>query len=1096
MTLIIASLFLPYQPQFEVDDAAAASIPATELADTKLVKVTSNESMMRRRRSSVASLNSMHGLLRLSVPPGDNAKSVPVPAALTVGASTTGNLGSSTATAATGASASVDPIPGVLPNLSFREKPAGVEDLFSSPVSPTGTKSAREPSISPNTQHAQLRNDLDDILGPTDVVSNLRRESRGSFLPLVGSPTTPDSGSPFFFNQTPLSKGAVVTPKSRLVPTVSSAVIDFAKVRQKQQQMRSSLPSMRRVSVGSKKMMKNLVDRSPIVEEKEKERETEAGTATATATETGIEMEMETGFNREETPQPQVKQGFDNAEDVVDPDFEVEMGKKYYVPQFGGYSKRGRDNFLKTSQELFGQLPWKIVPSLKGNINIKNAVDVAMQDNIVTESVNWVGTVGIPTDEIPADITQKIARKLADEYSCTAVLTDDITFKGAYKNFSKKILWPTLHYIIPDNPNSKAFEGHSWNYYQKLNQQFADKIVSLYKEGDTIWIHDYHLLLVPAMVRKQLPRARIGFYLHVSFPSSEVFRVFAQREKILEGMLGASTVCFQTKEYVRHFLQTVTRLLMADVSTDSVGYNGQIIPVKNVPLGVDYFSLVDQLQTQGVSYWRSMIRQRWQGRKLIVCRDQYDKIRGLDRKMLGYERFLRENPEYIDKIVLIQICNGRLENPELERQIMMIVDRINSMSTDISAAQPVVFLHQDLDLEQFLALNCEADLFMITSLREGMNLTSHTFVACSSEKHAPLLLSEFTGSASVLNSGSVLINPWDTRQIANSIKYALDMTPNDKRREWKKLVRSVINNDSDNWIRLSLQYINSAWEFTRERSSYLNLSFKGFREDYLASKKHLFIFKISDPPTSRIVSMLNDLSSNSIVFVMSSARKSILQNHYSRALNIGLIAENGAYVRLNGTWYNIVEHVDWIPEVVKILDDKVERLPGSYYKIVSSMIRFHTENADDKDRVTNVVGDAITHINTLFEKRDVRAYLHKNIMFVQEADLSVSALKFILRFYNTSSDPSDNTQIPVTAPVRDTTFNTSGNSQNHIDFACISGSSSPVIEPLFKLINQETENKNLKVGYTIVYGDPVSTYAKDRVGGLNVFLSMINRVTQ
>ena len=194
---------------------------------------------------------------------------------------------------------------------------------------------------------------------------------------------------------------------------------------------------------------------------------------------------------------------------------------------------------------------------------------------------------------------------------------------------------------------------------QKLNQQFADKIVSLYKEGDTIWIHDYHLLLVPAMVRKQLPRARIGFYLHVSFPSSEVFRVFAQREKILEGMLGASTVCFQTKEYVRHFLQTVTRLLMADVSTDSVGYNGQIIPVKNVPLGVDYFSLVDQLQSQGVSYWRSMIRQRWQGRKLIVCRDQYDKIRGLDRKMLGYERFL-ENPEYIDKIVLIQICNGRL----------------------------------------------------------------------------------------------------------------------------------------------------------------------------------------------------------------------------------------------------------------------------------------------------------------------------------------------------------------------------------------------------------------------------------------------------
>lgn len=195
-----------------------------------------------------------------------------------------------------------------------------------------------------------------------------------------------------------------------------------------------------------------------------------------------------------------------------------------------------------------------------------------------------------------------------------------------------------------------------------------------------------------------------------------------------------------------------------------------------------------------------------------------------------------ENPEYIEKVVLIQICIGKSSDPEYERQIMVVVDRINSLSSNISISQPVVFLHQDLDFAQYLALNCEADVFLVDALREGMNLTCHEFIVSSFEKNAPLLLSEFTGSSSVLKEGAILINPWDINHVAQSIKRSLEMSPEEKRRRWKKLFKSVIEHDSDNWITKCFEYINNAWESNQETSTVFNLAPEKFCADYKASK--------------------------------------------------------------------------------------------------------------------------------------------------------------------------------------------------------------------------------------------------------------------
>ncbi|AJS79165.1 Tps3p [Saccharomyces cerevisiae YJM1208] len=1052
MTIIVASLFLPYTPQFEAD---VTNSDTAKLVESSMIKVDCNNQELsnnkQERSSSVTSASSHY----IGLPQEAQINGEPLQRA-NVGSPATGVnyhnememlsseqfLEELTANATHAANSGIPPANNPVSSGSTAQRPS-VEEFFSAPsarvCSPSQEASASSISASRSSAHHN------------DLSSSLMKNPNLSF----------DSHPPRVRSS---SKSAVITPVSKSVPDVDPAVVDVAKVREEFQQQ-ASLPSMKRVSGST------------------------AGDSSIASSSSNLRYSQQFQDNFIEDT---------DSEDDIDSDLETDATKKYNVPKFGGYSNNAklRASLMRNSYELFKHLPWTIVDSDKGNGSLKNAVNIAVAEKTVKEPVSWVGTMGIPTDELPHEVCHKISKKLEQDFSSFPVVTDDITFKGAYKNYAKQILWPTLHYQIPDNPNSKAFEDHSWDYYQKVNQKFSDRIVSVYKPGDTIWIHDYHLMLVPQMVREKLPKAKIGFFLHVSFPSSEVFRCLANRERILEGIIGANFVGFQTKEYKRHFLQTCNRLLAADVSNDEVKYHCNIVSVMYAPIGIDYYHLTSQLRNGSVLEWRQLIKERWRNKKLIVCRDQFDRIRGLQKKMLAYERFLIENPEYIEKVVLIQICIGKSSDPEYERQIMVVVDRINSLSSNISISQPVVFLHQDLDFAQYLALNCEADVFLVDALREGMNLTCHEFIVSSFEKNAPLLLSEFTGSSSVLKEGAVLINPWDINHVAQSIKRSLEMSPEEKRRRWKKLFKSVIEHDSDNWITKCFEYINNAWESNQETSTVFNLAPEKFCADYKASKKHLFIFKISEPPTSRMLSLLSELSSNNIVYVLSSFTKNTFEGLYNGVLNIGLIAENGAYVRVNGSWYNIVEELDWMKEVAKIFDEKVERLPGSYYKIADSMIRFHTENAEDQDRVPTVIGEAITHINTLFDDRDIHAYVHKDIVFVQQTGLALAAAEFLMKFYNSGVSPTDNSRISLSRTSSSMSVgNNKKHFQNQVDFVCVSGSTSPIIEPLFKLVKQEVEKNNLKFGYTILYGSSRSTYAKEHINGVNELFTILHDLT-
>lgn len=256
----------------------------------------------------------------------------------------------------------------------------------------------------------------------------------------------------------------------------------------------------------------------------------------------------------------------------------------------------------------------------------------------------------MPTDILEDTQRFDIDDKLENEYHSLTVFPNDGDFDGHYSHYSKQILWPVFHYQIPDNPKSKAYEDHSWVYYLKVNQAFADRIIKSWKRGDVIWIHDYHLLLVPAMIRKKLPEAQIGFFLHVAFPSSEVFRCLAVRKELLEGMLGADLVGFQTEEYCHHFLQTCSRLLCVEATREGLQLERRFVNVSTFPIGIDPGSLSARRGGADVLEWLKRIKEKYPDKSLIVARDKLDHVRGVRQKLLAYELFLNKYIELKEKV--------------------------------------------------------------------------------------------------------------------------------------------------------------------------------------------------------------------------------------------------------------------------------------------------------------------------------------------------------------------------------------------------------------------------------------------------------------
>ncbi|KAG1750509.1 glycosyltransferase family 20 protein [Suillus paluster] len=709
--------------------------------------------------------------------------------------------------------------------------------------------------------------------------------------------------------------------------------------------------------------------------------------------------------------------------------------------------------------------PYYFAPNSHCNGGLKNAVE-SVKDRMTSKL--WVGTLGSSSDAFTPELKATVDRKMRDLHSSLPVWIPDAELESCYDEFCHQVLWPCLHYAVPDAPKTKLFfESASYKQYVAVNKRFAEAIEGVWKEGDVVWINDYHLMLLPLLLRQStrvpaLARAPIGFFMHVAFPSSEIFRCLSVREPLLRGMLGADLVGFQTASYARHFRQTVSRILAVEALPKGIQVEygipggaregrGRFVDVGVFPMGIDVNALRQRRREPDVGYWVGLLRERYKGMMIVVGRDKLDEIQGVRHKLEAFELFLKKYPEYQGKVLLLQVALQTTESNELAAGgVSDVVARINSLFSTLTY-QPVVFLHtQEVTFSQYLALLTVADAFLVTSLREGMALRTHEFVECQDGRHRPLILSEFTGSYSYSGFRScIAVNPYDTHGTAKAIHQALTMSDEEALSRWEDLHNHVVTQTAQTFVTSFLtRCLHANTEHTTQTDltsvPYLNTTLLLPR--YKHSPRRLLLFDFEGTlwrrdmsrtellapftPPEGALEILNKFSGNkrNEVWLLSGLPVKSLEKVAAKVPGVGIVAENGCFVRIpvnggkGGVWISMVANLNltWKGLCVEILNYFTERTPGSFVeeREASVVWRFWTGPTDDcSDRqwARRQAAEAQNHIfDSLGERYGLRIIPGSNSFLVLPNNISRStAVGAILHPGGPAYSPrSSSTSIP------------------------------------------------------------------------------------
>lgn len=541
--------------------------------------------------------------------------------------------------------------------------------------------------------------------------------------------------------------------------------------------------------------------------------------------------------------------------------------------------------------------------------------------------------------------------------------------QGRWRRYAERELYPLLHYK-QHGPTDGRYERRWWADYVRMNRLISDRIVQEYQEGDIVWIHDYHLFLLPIMLRQRIPNIYIGFFLHAPFPSSEFLRCLAKRKEVLTGVLGANMLGFQTFSYSRHFSSCCTRILGFDSNSAGVDAYGAHVAVDVFPIGID--SQAIQNAAFGAPEIEKAVmglRKLYAGKKIIVGRDRLDSVRGVAQKLQAFEAFLERYPEWREKVVLIQVTSPtsveeEKEDPEnkIASQVSSLVSTIHGRFGSLSSS-PVQYYPQYLSPHEYFALLRVADVGLITTVRDGMNTTSLEYIICQQENQSPLILSEFSGTAGTL-SNAIHINPWDLVGVAGAINQALTMSPEERKSQHSKLYKHVTTNTVGAW---SKQYLNrlltNLSSFDQSVSTPALDRAKLLRQ-YRRARKRLFMFDydgtltpiVKDPqaaiPSDRVLRTIKSLAADprNAVWIISGRDQTFLDEWMGHIPELGLSAEHGCFIRKprSDDWENLAEktNMGWQREVMEVFQHYAERTQGSFIERKRVALTWHYRRAD------------------------------------------------------------------------------------------------------------------------------------------------------
>ncbi|KAK9117079.1 hypothetical protein Sjap_016026 [Stephania japonica] len=630
----------------------------------------------------------------------------------------------------------------------------------------------------------------------------------------------------------------------------------------------------------------------------------------------------------------------------------------------------------------------------------EDALLLQMKDGFSSETeVIYVGSLKVDVD---ASEQEEVAQKLLEDFNCVPTFLPAELYRKFYHGFCKQQLWPLFHYMLPISPDrGDRFDRSLWQAYVSANKIFADKVMEVINpDDDYVWIHDYHLLVLPTFLRKRFHRVKLGFFLHSPFPSSEIYRTLPVRDEILKALLNSDLIGFHTFDYARHFLSCCSRMLGLDYASKrghiGLDYFGRTVYVKILPVGVHMGRLESVLNQSSTAIKVKEIQEQFIGKRLILGVDDMDVFKGISLKLLAMEQLLQQHPELQGELVLVQIVNpARSTGKDVQEAIKETKLTARRINENYSSAgyTPVILIENSIPLHEKIAYFATAQCCIVNAVRDGMNLVPYKYIVCrqgtrkmdeamnvtvGSPRTSMLVVSEFIGCSPSL-SGAIRVNPWDIDAVADALHLAVTVPDTEKQLRHEKHYRYVSSHDVAYWARSFMQDLERACKDHYSKRCWgigFGLSFRvislspNFRKlsiDHIVSayrrtnRRAIFLdydgtivpqTSINRAPGSEVLSILKNLCSDpkNTVFIVSGRGRSSLSEWFAPCENLGLAAEHGYFIRWNKNqdWESCptVAEVDWKRIAEPVMQLYTETTDGSYIEPKETALVWHHQDAD------------------------------------------------------------------------------------------------------------------------------------------------------
>jgi trehalose 6-phosphate synthase/phosphatase len=568
----------------------------------------------------------------------------------------------------------------------------------------------------------------------------------------------------------------------------------------------------------------------------------------------------------------------------------------------------------------------------------------------------WIGWPGA-VEHLAAGQLSELERRFGEQRLVPVHLPPE-EVERYYRGYCNGVLWPLFHYLLHQLPR----RVEAWDAYESANERFAEAVAAHHRAGDVVWVHDYHLMLVPAMLRRRIPDARIGFFLHIPFPASEIFRTLPRRAQLLEGLLGADLLGFHTAAYMRHFESSLLRILGLPTDLDRVQVGGREVQLGVFPLGIDARAF-SSIATDPPTDAEVQALKGEPGTKLLLGVDRLDYTKGIPRRLLAFERLLECHPELRGRIRLVQVAVPSREDvhayQEFRNETDMLIGRIHGEFATPHWV-PIHYLHRSVTPRELVALYRAAHVMLVTPLRDGMNLVAKEFVASRTDEDGVLVLSEFAGAASEM-AEAIHVNPYDIEGTAEACHRALTLPEAQRRWRIRSLRKRVFSNDVDRWFQRFLERLEAvpacapsaptpparvaaaAEQLRKAESLLLLLDYDGTLVPFAPTPE----LAAPDPGLLELLERLAGRAGTQVHVISGRSRETL--EEWLGALPVGLHAEHGYWSRAPGSreWVGLEAPAqEWRSRVLAILEDFAARTPGSLIEEKTAALAWHYRSAD------------------------------------------------------------------------------------------------------------------------------------------------------